>query len=168
MTSPCLAGYYLFPDDADFRWQWVCSGCYLKSLSVLHKPALVASILPSQEWHIGYSCCSSWRSRWSFRDNKIYIVLCRHRHLGVVIGAKGLSLISNHFHQRMPKAGLFPPVRYFLRKSQECVSSIAEISITSRSLSNIIMIATMRKTLVYAKCFIRYNSMQSSLFFSIC
>ena len=45
------------------------------SLSPLHKPALVASILPSQEWHIGSPCCPPWHNWWSYRDNKIYIVL---------------------------------------------------------------------------------------------
>ena len=50
---------------------------------------------------------------------KYILFWCRHRYLGVVILAKGLSLLSYHFHLRMPKAELFPPVRYFLRKSQE-------------------------------------------------
>ena len=115
-----LAGYYLFPDDPNFRWLWLCSGWYFNSLSPLHKPALVASILPSQECHIGSSCCPSWHSWWSFKDNKIYILFwCRHRYLGVVIGDKGLSLISYHFHLRMPKAGLFPSVKCLRRKSEE-------------------------------------------------
>ena len=48
-----LAGYYLFPQDPDFHWRWVCSGWYLRSLSPLRKPTLVESILSSQEWHIG-------------------------------------------------------------------------------------------------------------------
>ena len=34
----------------DFRWLWVCSGWYFKSLSPLRKPTLLASILSSQEW----------------------------------------------------------------------------------------------------------------------
>ena len=92
-----IMGYYLFPGDPNFRWLWVCSGRYLKSLSPLHKPALVASILPSQEWPIGFSCWPSWRSRWSFRD-KYILFWCRYRYLGVVIGDKGLSLISYYFH----------------------------------------------------------------------
>ena len=100
-----LAGYYSYPDDPDFRWLWVCSGRYFKSLSPLHKPALGASILPSQEWHIGSPCCH-------------ILFWCRHRYLGLVIGDKGLSFISYHFYLRMPKVGLFPPVKHFLRKSE--------------------------------------------------
>ena len=66
---------------------------------------------------------------------KYLLFWCWHRYLGLVIGDKGLSLISYHFHLRMPKAGLFPPVKYFLRKSEELFrQSQKYISITSRSL----------------------------------
>ena len=125
----------IFVDNA-----WVCSWWYLKSLSALHKPALVASILPSQERHIGYWCCSSWHSRWSFRDK-----------------------LSFPFEDA--EGRVISTCEIFSEEISRIVSSIAEISITSRFLSNIIMIVIMRRTLVCAKCFIRYNPMQSSLFF---
>ena len=38
---------------------------------------------------------------------KYTLFWCRHRYLGAVIEAKGISLVSYHFHLRMPKAGYF-------------------------------------------------------------
>ena len=87
-----LAGYYSFPGGPDFRWLWLCSWRYLKSLLPPRQPALDASIFPSQQWHTGSSCCRGTAGRVSEITKYIYGFDVCIGTWKVVIGDRGLSL----------------------------------------------------------------------------
>ena len=73
---------------------------------------------------------------------------CRYRYLGVVIGDKGLSLIKLSFPPEDAEGRVISSCEIFSEEISRIVTSISEISITSRFLSNIKMIVIMRRSLV--------------------
>ena len=155
-----FAGYYLFPGDPDFRWLWVCSLWYLKSLSPLHKPALVASILPYLEWHIGSSCGPSWHSRRSLRDIKMYFVLMsasvlRRSWLGI-----GGFLLKLSFPFEDAEDRIISSCELFPEEISRIIPSIPEISIAPNFLSNVNIIVMMRRTLVRINIVKMFHSSQ--------
>ena len=89
---------------------------------------------------VGLSFCSILEGYYSFPDDPDF------RRLWVCSGLS-LIFISYHYHLRMSEAGLFPPVRYFLRKPEE-LFRLSQKYPSLHVFSNIKMIVIMQRTLV--------------------